>query len=197
MTEIFESCENTKETHFENVPDVIDETDLNRIYSLASNQLLPLELRIAFTTVGRFSPGPRTPVFELGQLTYRVSWEIPIFLKLLRQKFRSDFLQAADEIIIHSIPNDNEISSNITDLLDMIPTIATNVISNRFCREYGVQCNGQVWLNNQGQEQRNWPRFGVLTSVKVSPDEKLFNEIWSGLITKCSGITFNTVSHII
>ena len=119
------------------------------------------------------------------------------FLKLLRQKFRSDFLQAADEIIIHSIPNDNEISSNITDLLDMIPTIATNVISNRFCREYGVQCNGQVWLNNQGQEQRNWPRFGVLTSVKVSPDEKLFKEIWSGLITKCSGITFNTVSRII
>ena len=62
VTEIFESCENTKETHFENVPDVIDETDLNRIYSLASNQLLPLELRIAFTTV--------------GQLAYKVSWTI-------------------------------------------------------------------------------------------------------------------------
>ena len=93
-----------------------------------------------------------------------------------------------------SLKADNEISSNITDLLDMIPTIATNVISNRFCREYGVQCNGQVWLNNQGQEQRNWPRFGVLTNVKVSSDEKLFGEIWSGLITKCSGMTFTLIS---
>ena len=100
-------------------------------------------------------------------------------------------MQAVDEIISDSIPDESEISSNITDLLEMIPTIATNVISNRFCREYGVQCNGQVWLNNQGQEQRNWPRFGVLTSVEVSSDEKLLKEIWSGLITKCSGITFN------
>ena len=79
----------------------------------------------------------------------------------------------------------------------MIPTIATNVISNRFCREYGVQCNGQVWLNNQGQEQRNWPRFGVLTNVKVSSDEKLFGEIWSGLITKCSGMAFTLIFHIL
>ena len=74
MTEIFESCENTKETHFDNVPDAVDEIDLNRIYSLSSNQLLPLELRKAFTTVASFSPG-----FDFGQLTDRVSWMIQIF----------------------------------------------------------------------------------------------------------------------
>ena len=95
MTEIFESCENTKETHFENGPDVIDETDLNRIYSLASNQLLPLELRIAFTTVGRFSPGSGTPVFELGQLTDRVSWTIPIFLKTSKTKVSIRFFASS------------------------------------------------------------------------------------------------------
>ena len=133
---------------------------------------------------------------ELGDLIGRVSWSISIdFRKPLRQNFLFDFLQAADEIIIDSILDKSEIGSNITDLLDVIPTIATNVISNRFCREYGVQCNGQVWLNNQGQEQRNWPRFGVLTSVALSYDEKLFGEIWNGLITKCSGITFNTLRH--
>ena len=111
-------------------------------------------------------------------------------VKLLRQKFQLEFFETVDHIIIDSIQTNKEISSNLTDILDMIPTIATNVISNRFCREYGVQCNGEVWLNNQGQEQRNWPRFGVLTNIKVSSDEKLFGEIWSGLITKCSGIAF-------
>ena len=111
-------------------------------------------------------------------------------VKLLRQKFQLEFFETVDHIVIDSIQTKNEIISNLTDILDMIPTIATNVISNRFCREYGVQCNGEVWLNNQGQEQRNWPRFGVLTNVKVSSDEKLFGEIWSGLITKCSGIDF-------
>ena len=111
-------------------------------------------------------------------------------VKLLRQKFQLEFFETVDHIMIDSIQSKKEISSNLTDILDMIPTIATNVISNRFCREYGVQCNGEVWLNNQGQEQRNWPRFGVLTNVKVSTDEKLFGEIWSGLITKCSGIAF-------
>ncbi len=100
------------------------------------------------------------------------------------------FFESADEIIIDSIRFNEFLSSNITDLLEKIPTIATNVITNRFCREYGVECNGKVWLNNQGQEQRNWPRFGVLTSVEVSSDETLF-ENWRDLVTDCSGITFN------
>ena len=50
VTEIFESCENTKETHFDKMGDVLQAIDLSRIYSLASNQLLPLQLRDAFTS---------------------------------------------------------------------------------------------------------------------------------------------------
>ena len=53
VTEIFESCENTKETHFDKIPDAVLATDLSRIHSLASNHLLPFKLREAFE---RFSP---------------------------------------------------------------------------------------------------------------------------------------------
>ena len=134
---------------------------------------------------------PGLELRELAVMSHDSCDQFRYLSKPRRQKFRLDFLQAVDEMIIDSIPDEIGIGSNITDLLEMIPTFATNVILNRFCREYGVQCNGQVWLNNQGQEQRNWPRFGVLTSVEVSSDEKLLKEIWSGLITKCSGITFN------
>ena len=48
VTEIFESCENTKETHFDKVPDDDDLRWINRIYSLAENQLLPIKLRRVF-----------------------------------------------------------------------------------------------------------------------------------------------------
>ena len=63
---------------------------------------------------------------------------------------------------------------------DLIPTITTNIIEQRWCKGER-NCDGVKWLSGQGTTTTGWPRSGILNTV-VNQENK---ENLESLVTPC------------
>lgn len=105
-------------------------------------------------------------------------------------EFSAKFPKEYTDAIYHTCEHVKQIFFEEQTVSELIPAITVNVLGQRFCKD--VDCDGSVWLTEQGHEDRRWPRSEVINSV-IHDEEPIQDNDLNRLLNLVTNCTENCI----